>query len=135
MQTEVITHRSSPKIHSIPQVSYSLKKTLKISGTRWKTDTKEVGRQSLNATNEKPVTFDDFAQVMRDIDLDFDGKKKIVASAVSGGADSMGMTLLLKEWCKQNDVHLVAVTVDHALREESMKEALQVQKWLQAQSK
>lgn len=53
-----------------------------------------------------------------------------IAVAVSGGADSLALTLLLKQWCDQYQVDLTALTVDHKLREESTKEAYQVQEWL-----
>ena len=49
-----------------------------------------------------------------------------VAMAVSGGADSLCLTLLLQKWSKKNNVKLFAFTVDHGLRKESEKEALGV---------
>ena len=53
-----------------------------------------------------------------------------VAVAVSGGSDSMALTLLLKDWCQINGVALVAFTVDHALRDEAAEEAKLVGRWL-----
>ena len=53
-----------------------------------------------------------------------------LAVAVSGGADSMALTLLLHNWAMLNKVDMVALTVDHNLRKESAKEALKVNKWL-----
>lgn len=53
-----------------------------------------------------------------------------VAVAVSGGSDSMALTLLLKGWCQLNDVKLIALTVDHALRVEAADEAKLVGRWL-----
>ena len=55
-------------------------------------------------------------------------KHKKVAVAVSGGADSMALALLLNE---QTNSKLIAITVDHGLREESAREAKQVKKWLE----
>lgn len=53
-----------------------------------------------------------------------------VAVACSGGGDSMALTLITHEWAKAHGAEIIAVTVDHGLREESGKEALQVGKWL-----
>ncbi len=53
-----------------------------------------------------------------------------IAIAVSGGADSMALCLLLKTWAKQRNIHLVALTVDHQMRSESAAEAAQVHQWL-----
>ncbi len=49
-----------------------------------------------------------------------------VAVAVSGGADSMALLLLLKEW---GQAALVALTVDHGLREGSAVESAKVKEW------
>jgi tRNA(Ile)-lysidine synthase len=49
-----------------------------------------------------------------------------IAVAVSGGADSMALLLLLKEW---GQASLVALTVDHSLREESEVESAKVKEW------
>lgn len=53
-----------------------------------------------------------------------------IAVAVSGGADSLALCLLLNEWTKHHQLTLTALTVDHQLRPESHAEALQVQEWL-----
>lgn len=53
------------------------------------------------------------------------GKKKI-AVACSGGSDSMALTLLAWDWAKKHKASMVALTVDHGLRKESMEEAKQV---------
>lgn len=42
---------------------------------------------------------------------------------VSGGADSLYLCYILNQWAKQTQKELIAVTVDHALRPESHKEA------------
>lgn len=53
-----------------------------------------------------------------------------IAVAVSGGADSMALTLLAQQWCALRKVQLTALTVDHGLRVESADEARQVHQWL-----
>ena len=50
--------------------------------------------------------------------------------AVSGGPDSMALTLLLAEWVQGRNGRLDAITVDHGLRAESAAEARQVGQWL-----
>jgi len=50
--------------------------------------------------------------------------------AVSGGADSMALCLLLNDWIKNKHFKLTAITVDHQLRPDSSKEANQVHQWL-----
>ncbi len=57
-------------------------------------------------------------------------KPKRIAVAVSGGADSLCLTLLAYTWAKANKVQLLAVTVDHGLRPESAAEADFVHKLL-----
>jgi tRNA(Ile)-lysidine synthase len=57
-------------------------------------------------------------------------EKKIVV-AVSGGADSLALTFLANQWIKQfKGKSLVALTVNHNLREESENEAKQVHQLL-----
>ncbi len=56
---------------------------------------------------------------------------RILAVAVSGGADSMALTLLVAEAFPGK---VYAFTVDHGLREESAAEAHQVATWLGARS-
>ncbi len=46
-----------------------------------------------------------------------------IAVGVSGGADSMALSLLLHDWVRMNGGSLTALTVDHGLREGSAKEA------------
>ncbi len=54
-----------------------------------------------------------------------------IAVAVSGGSDSMALTLLTNNWAKLNNIDLTALTVDHRLREEAKQEAKQVSIWLE----
>lgn len=74
-----------------------------------------------------PLTTKEFQEIMSAMDI---GCSKKVAVAVSGGSDSMALTLLLNQWCANQDIHLTALTVDHGLRENSALEAQQVAKWL-----
>lgn len=53
-----------------------------------------------------------------------------VAVACSGGADSMALTLLLRDWVRAAGGRLTALTVDHRLRAGSTEEAGQVGAWL-----
>ena len=54
----------------------------------------------------------------------------VVAVAVSGGADSLALALLAKEWADKRKGNVIALTVDHGLRPESMDEAKQVAIWM-----
>ena len=49
-----------------------------------------------------------------------------LAVGLSGGADSLALTLLLKEWVEQRQGCLLALTVDHGLRADSGAEARSV---------
>jgi tRNA(Ile)-lysidine synthase len=53
-----------------------------------------------------------------------------LAVAVSGGADSMALTLLADAWARRRGGAITALTVDHRLRAESAQEARQVGVWL-----
>lgn len=57
-----------------------------------------------------------------------------IAVAVSGGADSMALALLAAEWAKARGGQAVALTVDHGLRRESLREARTVGRWLRARN-
>lgn len=59
-------------------------------------------------------------------------RKPEIAVAVSGGADSLALALLLDRWARARDGRVLALTVDHGLREESAAEARQVGRWLTA---
>lgn len=52
--------------------------------------------------------------------------------AVSGGADSLCLAVLLNDWARARDGVVIAATVDHALRPESADEALRVGQWLRS---
>ena len=49
--------------------------------------------------------------------------QKTLVVAVSGGADSMALCLLVNEWATTAGHHIVALTVDHGLRAEAANEA------------
>jgi len=53
-----------------------------------------------------------------------------IAVAVSGGADSLALTLLLQELCAVKKITLLAVTVDHKMRRNSSSEAQKLGKIL-----
>jgi len=58
----------------------------------------------------------------------FDRIGQTVCVAVSGGADSLALCLMAKDWAEKNNRKLVALTVDHGLRKESADEC----KWVAA---
>lgn len=66
--------------------------------------------------SQEPVSPDEFAALMAVVGPF--GRKRRVAVAVSGGADSMALALLLAEWGRPT-----AMVVDHGLRPESGDEA------------
>ncbi|MFV3075865.1 tRNA lysidine(34) synthetase TilS [Niveispirillum fermenti] len=53
-----------------------------------------------------------------------------IAVGVSGGADSMALALLLRQWLAARGGRLLALTVDHGLRAESAGEAARVAGWM-----
>lgn len=53
-----------------------------------------------------------------------------LAIALSGGADSMALTLLADQWARAHGGRIVALTVDHGLRPESRREAEKVAAWM-----
>lgn len=62
------------------------------------------------------LSFEKFKQNLEKI-LDANKPKKI-AVAVSGGCDSLAVTLLTSKWTKLNKIELTAITVNHNLRSE-----------------
>ena len=56
-----------------------------------------------------------------------------LAVAVSGGADSLCLALLMGRWAQHLGGRVTALTVDHGLRDQSRDEARQVGRWLQPQ--
>ncbi len=70
-----------------------------------------------------------FAAVMAEFAIPHGGK---IAVGVSGGADSMALLLLLRDWNTHHNVTLTALTVDHCLRDASKAEVAQVAAWCAA---
>lgn len=73
----------------------------------------------------QPLSEAEFDNLLKPFDL-----KGKIAIAVSGGADSMALALLMKRW---DLCPIVALTVDHQLRHESKQEAEIVQGLMHAQ--
>ncbi len=57
-------------------------------------------------------------------------KNSTICVGVSGGADSMLLALLAKQWCKAHNIRLIALIVNHNLRIESKEESINVSKAL-----
>lgn len=79
----------------------------------------------LKITTKKSLTQKEFAALLEPL-KPFSSP---VAVALSGGADSMALTLLLQKSMKGR---VVALTVDHGLRKESAAEAQKVARWMKA---
>ncbi len=71
----------------------------------------------------------EFAQKILEIFAQEKLPKKL-AIAVSGGSDSIALTMLMNEFCAKKKIKLVALTVNHKMREVSSVEALEVHKIL-----
>ncbi len=54
----------------------------------------------------------------------------LLAVGVSGGADSMALCLLARQWVRERDGRVIGITIDHGLRPESAEEAALVRRWL-----
>ncbi len=78
----------------------------------------------------KPLSDDEITRLMAAVGP-FEGDPHI-AVAVSGGADSLALTLLADAWVRGHGGKLTALSVDHGLRLQSADETLQVGKWLAA---
>ncbi len=55
-----------------------------------------------------------------------DIKPKDVCVALSGGSDSLALTVLLKKFCDIHKINLWAVTINHNFRQESTEEAVSI---------
>jgi tRNA(Ile)-lysidine synthase len=75
-------------------------------------------------------TAQSFAAAMRK--LGFDAAAPKIAIAVSGGGDSLALTLLLRDWAAARGGEILALTVDHGLRPGSRAEAEKVHTLLAA---
>lgn len=78
--------------------------------------------------DDTPLTSDEFSRLILPVKPE---PGKPVAVALSGGADSLALTVMLGQWCASHDVPLTALTVDHGLRPDSAGEARQVGAWLE----
>lgn len=56
--------------------------------------------------------------------------RPLIAVGVSGGPDSLALTLLMNDWARSHGGAVLALTVDHGLRPEAAAEARQVGSWL-----
>ena len=87
--------------------------------------TPKPGTQS-HGSDASPITAGAFAECMDRLPAEakavLSQPQTRVAVAVSGGPDSLALTALLRDWCKVHNVKLVALTVNHAIREESADE-------------
>jgi tRNA(Ile)-lysidine synthase len=84
---------------------------------------------SVPATGEAtPLGAAEFAAFMARFEP-FERRPRL-AVAVSGGADSMALTLLARRWADARGGEITALTVDHRLREAAAAEAVQVGQWL-----
>ncbi|MGH6981766.1 MAG: tRNA lysidine(34) synthetase TilS, partial [Stellaceae bacterium] len=77
-----------------------------------------------------PVAAPEFADAMAALGP-FERRPR-VAVAVSGGADSMALLLLAREWAAARQGDVTALTIDHKLRPEAAKEARRVARWCKA---
>lgn len=80
--------------------------------------------------DENAISDQDFAALM--LPLGPFEPRPHLAVAVSGGPDSLALTLLAAEWAAARGGRVVGLTVDHRLRPEAAAEAAQVGQWLAA---
>jgi len=57
-------------------------------------------------------------------------KNPKIAVGISGGPDSIALTLLLNSWVKRKKGDLIALIVDHKIRKESFDESIKTKKYL-----
>lgn len=67
-----------------------------------------------------------FTKKMNTFEMQISGDK--IGLSVSGGGDSTALLYLTKEWAERNKKTIFVATVDHGLREESLKESQTVKK-------
>ena len=86
--------------------------------------------QGIAHARQEPAAAPDFAALMAPF-APFEPQPHL-AVALSGGSDSMALTLLAHEWARERGGRITALTVDHALRPGSAAEAEQVGAWCAA---
>jgi len=84
------------------------------------------------APDRAPVSAAEFFRLMDRLGP-FEARPRL-AVGVSGGRDSMVLVLLAADWVRAQDGELLALTVDHGLRSESVDEARQVARWMAGHS-
>jgi len=87
-------------------------------------------RLAAEPTGTRPIEAAEFAALIERF-APF-GPAPRLAVAVSGGADSLALTLLADEWARAAGGAITALTVDHRLRPEAAAEAARVAGWLGA---
>jgi tRNA(Ile)-lysidine synthase len=89
----------------------------------------DVHAASITSPNDaSPIGAAEFAALMARFEP-FETRPRL-AVAVSGGADSMALVLLARDWVAARGGGLTALTVDHRLRQAAAAEATQVGRWL-----
>lgn len=91
---------------------------------------KIAGASVQAADGQPPLDDETFAGCMRPLGP-FERYPKL-AIAVSGGPDSLALTLLASRWARGQGGQVVGLTVDHGLRQGSAEEADQTGRWLEA---
>jgi len=82
--------------------------------------------KNIEVNNFKKKIFSKFDEVFGELKT-----PKTIAVAVSGGSDSLSLSILLNEYCATKKIKLFAVTIDHKMRKSSSDEALKLAKILQ----
>jgi tRNA(Ile)-lysidine synthase len=77
------------------------------------------------------LLFDSFSKEFEQILSEF-ASEKTIAISLSGGVDSIVLLSLAIIWAKSNSKKIIALTIDHKLREESSAEAKQVFEYCQS---
>jgi len=81
----------------------------------------------LNKSLRGHITNSEFSKSLRDDSIIFENKAKI-GICVSGGADSLALTILMNNWVKNKSYSLVIFYFNHKLRKDSDKEVKFVEK-------
>lgn len=87
-------------------------------------------RPSVRQARARPVSDAAFARLVARLGP-FE-KRPALAVALSGGADSLALLLLLDRWARARGGRVLGLTVDHGLRPGSAMEARRVGRWLAA---